>query len=72
VNPVIVVVGLLALVIVAVPGFPVIADHVPVPVPVMVAVPPGSMAQLTTSSVPALGLVMMTVSATDAEQVPSV
>ena len=44
---VMVVVGLVGAVIVAVPAFPVIADHVPAPVPFMVALPPGSMAQTT-------------------------
>jgi len=72
VNPVIVVVGLLGVVMVAVPGLPAAAGvHVPVPVPAIVAVPPGSTAHVTVWSGPAFGLVTMTVSAADAEHVPS-
>ena len=44
---VIVVVGLVGVVITAVPGLPVMADHVPAPVPVIVAEPPGNIAQVT-------------------------
>jgi hypothetical protein len=39
-----------------VPGFPACADHVPLPVPLIVAVPPGKDAQVTVLSVPASGL----------------
>jgi hypothetical protein len=54
-KPVIVVVGLLGVVMVAVPGLAgvVIAVHVPVPVAAMVAVPPGRIAQETVWSGPA-------------------
>ena len=52
----IVVVGLAGLVMLAVPGLPVCAVHVPVPVAAMVADPPGSIAQFTVWSAPALGL----------------
>ena len=41
------VVGLVGETIVAVPGLPVCADHVPAPVPAMVAVPPGISVQRT-------------------------
>ena len=63
VNVVIVVVGLAGVVIVAVPGLPVCAVHVPVPVPAIVAEPPGSVAQLTVLSGPALGLAVTTTAA---------
>jgi hypothetical protein len=73
VKPVIVVVGLVGLVMTAVPGFPVGAGvHVPVPVPAIVAEPPGSMAQFTVLSGPAFGLVTITVSNAGMEQVPRV
>ena len=52
---VIVVVGDDVLVMVAVPGFPLCAVHVPLPVALMVAVPPGNAAQFTFLSVPASG-----------------
>ena len=55
---VMVVVGDVGVVIVAVPGLLVQAVHVPVPVPVIVAVPPGRIAQLTIWSNPASGLVV--------------
>ncbi len=73
-KPVIVVVGLVGEVMVAVPGLPEDAgDHLtPVPVPAMVAEPPGSMAQFTVLSGPAFGLVTVTVSVAEAEQVPRV
>ena len=45
----------LGVVIVAVPGFPAWAVHVPLPVPDIVALPPGITAQLTVLSVPASG-----------------
>jgi hypothetical protein len=62
---VMVVVGLVAVVIVAVPGLAgeAMAVHVPVPVPAIVAVPPGRVAQLTTWSGPALGLAVTTMDA---------
>jgi hypothetical protein len=74
VKPVIVVVGLVGEVIVAVPGLPEDAgDHLtPVPVPAMVAVPPGRSTHVTVWSGPAFGLVTVTVSVAEAEQVPSV
>ncbi len=60
----IVVVGLLGVVMTAVPGFPVGAGvHVPVPVPAIVAEPPGSMAQFTVWSGPAFGLAVTVMSA---------
>ncbi len=61
----IVVVGLLGAVMVAVPGLAgeAIAVQVPVPVAVIVAVPPGSTAQVTVWSVPALGLAVTTIDA---------
>jgi uncharacterized membrane protein YjfL (UPF0719 family) len=46
-NVVMVVVALVEFVIVAVPGFPACAVHVPVPVAAIVAKPPGRIAQLT-------------------------
>jgi hypothetical protein len=55
VNPVMLVAALLAFAMLAVPGLPVIAVHVPVPVADMVALPPGSVAQLTSISAPASG-----------------
>ena len=58
-----VVVGLVAVVISAVPGLPAIAVHVPVPVADIVAVPPGSKAQLTVLSGPALGFAVTTMEA---------
>jgi hypothetical protein len=63
VKPVILVVGLAGAAMVAVPGLPVMAVHVPAPVAVIAAVPPGSMAQFTVLSAPAVGLAVM---ATDA------
>ena len=45
----IVVVGLVGVVMVAVPGLPACAVHVPAPVAAMVAVPPGKDAQVTVS-----------------------
>ena len=59
----IVVAALVAVVIVAVPGLPDCAVHVPVPVADMVAEPPGSTAQLTVLSAPALGLAVTTTEA---------
>ena len=50
-----VVVGLAGVVMVDVPGFPDRAVHVPVPVPAIVVVPPGSRAQLTVLPGPPLG-----------------
>jgi hypothetical protein len=44
---VIVVLGLTGLVMVTVPGFPACADQVPAPIAAIVAVPPGSIAQVT-------------------------
>jgi hypothetical protein len=60
-----VVVGLVGVVMVAVPGLAgePIGVHVPVPVPAMVAVPPGIVAQLTVWSGPALGLAVTTIAA---------
>jgi hypothetical protein len=55
VKPVIVVVALVGAMIVAPPGLFSRAVHVPVPVAVMVAVPPGSTMQLTVWSDPAFG-----------------
>ena len=55
-NVVMVVVGLVGVVMVAVPGLPAWADHVPVPVPPIVTEPPGSVTQLRDLSGPALGL----------------
>ncbi len=52
---VIVVVGDDVFVIVAVPGFPLCAVHVPLPVADIVAVPPGNMAHTTVLSIPASG-----------------
>ena len=52
----IVLVGDVGLMIVAVPGPGVIWLHVPIPVAAIVALPPGSNAQFTVWSVPALGL----------------
>jgi hypothetical protein len=49
--------------IVAVPGLPVAADHVPEPEPPMVTAPPGSIAQLTFLSAPAFGLAVTTTDA---------
>lgn len=46
-NVVILVVGFKALVIVALPGLFMAAVHVPVPVPAIAALPPGSTAQFT-------------------------
>ena len=66
-----VVVGLAALVMVAVPGLPAIAVHVPAPMPAIVAEPPGRMAQVTVWSGPALGLVL-TMTATVSVQPPFV
>ena len=62
-NAVMVVVGLVLLVMVAVPGFPAIGVHVPTPVPARVAVPVEK--QGTFWSAPALGFantVMVTLS----------
>jgi hypothetical protein len=69
-----VVVGLVGEVMVAVPGLPEDAgDHLtPVPVPAIVAEPPGSRTQFTVWSGPAFGLVTVTVSVAEAAQVPSV
>jgi hypothetical protein len=58
-----VVVGLVAVVMVAVPGLPVCADHVPTPVPPIVALPPGRTAQVTVLSTPALGFAVTTTEA---------
>jgi hypothetical protein len=70
---VIVVVGLAGLVMVAVPGLPKeIGAHVPMPVPAMVAVPPGSSTQGTVWSGPPFATFTVTVSVAEAEQVPSV
>ena len=66
-----VVVGLLGVVMVALPG-PESGAQVPPPDPDIVAVPPGSTAQVTVLSGPAFGLVTMTVSAAVAVQVPKV
>ena len=60
---VIVVVGLAALVMVAVPGLPAIAVHVPAPVAAMAVLPPGSNAHVTVWSGPALGLAVTTTAA---------
>jgi hypothetical protein len=61
-NVVMVVVGEAGLVIIAVPGLPGDADHVPAPVAAIVTEPPGSATQLTDWSGPALGpLVIVTV-----------
>ena len=69
----IVVVGLVGVVIRAVPGLPDAAGvQIPAPVAAIVAEPPGSTAHVTVWSGPAFGLVTMTVSAADAEQVPRV
>ena len=59
----IVVVGLAALVIVAVPGLVPIGVHVPVPAPAIVALPPGNTAHVTVWSAPALGLAVTTMAA---------
>jgi hypothetical protein len=56
---VIVEVGLVGLVMVAVPGLPGIVDHDPVPMAAIVDVPPGRIAQVTVLSGPALGLAVM-------------
>jgi hypothetical protein len=62
---VIVVVGLVGVVMVEVPGLAgePIAVQVPVPVPAMVAVPPGNTAQVTVWSGPAFGLAVTVISA---------
>ena len=65
------VVGLVVFVIMAVPGLPVCAVHVPVPVAAIVAEPPGRTIQLTVWSVPAFGLGVTTIFAVS-EQVPFV
>ena len=64
---VIVVVGLVGVVIVAVPGLPAIAVQVPAPVPAIVAVPPGKITQVTVRSGPALGLAVTTMAAVSAQ-----
>jgi hypothetical protein len=63
VNVVMFVEALVALTIVAVPGLPVIVAHVPIPVPAIVAMPPGSTTQLTVWFGPALGLAVTTIEA---------
>jgi hypothetical protein len=60
---VIVVVGLVAVVMVAVPGLPVCALHVPVPTPDIVTDPPGSTTQDNELSAPALGFAVTTTAA---------
>jgi hypothetical protein len=50
-----VVVGLVGVVMVAVPGLPAWADQVPAPTAAIVAVPPGSVVQVTVWAGPALG-----------------
>ena len=55
--------GLAALVMVAVPALPGSAVHVPAPVAAMVAEPPGSKAHVTVRSGPALGLAVTTTEA---------
>ena len=47
----------------AVPGLPICEDQVPTPVAVIVAEPPGSRAQATVLSTPALGLAVTTIDA---------
>ena len=58
-NPVIVVVGLVGVVMVAEPALLLSIVHVPVPVAAIVVVPPGSTAQFTFWSGPALELLVM-------------
>ena len=60
---VIVVVALAGVVIVAVPGLPAMAVHVPAPVPAIVALPPGRTAHVTVWSAPAFGLAVTTIAA---------
>ena len=68
-----VVVGLLGVVMVAVPGLPAaMGVQIPVPVAAIVADPPGSKAHVTVWSGPALDLFTVTISVADAEHVPSV
>ena len=58
----IVVVGLAGVMMTALPGLPDDAGvHIPAPVAAIVAVPPGSMAQLTVWSGPAFGLAVMSI-----------
>ena len=60
----IVVVGLVGVVMTAVPGLPADAGvHVPAPVPAIVAEPPGRRAQVTVWSGPAFGLAVTTICA---------
>jgi hypothetical protein len=68
---VIVVVGLVGVVIVAMPGLLTTAVHVPVPVAAIVAVPPGRTTQLTVWSGPASGLVV-TITSAESAHVPLV
>ena len=62
-NVVIEVVGEVDVVIVAVPGFPACAVQVPVPVPDIVVLPPGSIAHTTFLSAPASGFAVTTTTA---------
>jgi hypothetical protein len=62
-KPVMLVVGRAVFVILAVPGLPVIAVHVPVLVAVIFTAPPGNVAQLTVLSEPAFGFAVTTTDA---------
>ena len=67
-----VVVGLAAAVMTAVPGLPGSAVQVPAPVAAMVAVPPGSRTHGTLWSGPALGLAVTVTTAVSAQPEPLV
>ena len=69
---VIVVVGLVVDVMVEVPGLPAIAVHVPAPTAAIVAVPPGSNAQVTVWSGPAFGLAVTVTLAVSGQPEPLV
>jgi hypothetical protein len=69
---VIVLVALPSVVMVAVPGFPACAVHVPIPVAAMVADPPGSIAQLTVWSGPAFAFEVTITAAVSVQPLPFV